>query len=220
MAVRRIPHEPVAEDRIVFLFGDDQIVATSDVVGFRPDRSRQSRVVTAQAVHEAAAIVRQLELARRDGVRAFGDSLDRRGPSCAESDDEVGYAHLLQGGDEDELVPLEVDLAPESATLAVRGSIQFDGGFAFFHRLPDRSIDEGDIASRAAIPADFIKAANTQYGLPKAPIAIGFSNGAIMAAALLLTRPGLLAGAILFRPLLSFRMIWLPIQIAYVANVW
>ena len=55
------------------------------------------------------------------------------------------------------------------------------------------------------ILADFIEAASTQYSLTRAPIAIGFSNGAIMAAALLLTRPGLLAGAILFRPLSPFR---------------
>ena len=109
------------------------------------------------------------------------------------------------GGDERELVPLAGDLAPGSPILAVRGGIPFDGGFAFFHRLPDRSIDEADIASRAAILADFIGAASSQYGFARAPIAIGFSNGAIMAAALLLTRPGLLAAAILFRPLSPFR---------------
>jgi phospholipase/carboxylesterase len=108
-------------------------------------------------------------------------------------------------GDEHELVPLAADLVPGSPILAVRGSIPFDGGFAFFHRLPDRSIDEADIPSRAVILADFIEAATTQYGLARAPIAIGFSNGAIMAAALLLTHPGLLAGAILFRPLSPFR---------------
>jgi phospholipase/carboxylesterase len=109
------------------------------------------------------------------------------------------------GGDEHELVPLAGDLALGSPILAVRGGIPFDGGYAFFHRFPDRSIDEADIASRAAILADFIEGASTQYSLTRAPIAIGFSNGAIMAAALLLTRPGLLGGAILFRPLSPFR---------------
>jgi phospholipase/carboxylesterase len=53
--------------------------------------------------------------------------------------------------------------------------------------------------------ADFIGDASTRYNFTRAPIAIGFSNGAIMAAALLLTRPGLLGGAILFRPLSPFR---------------
>ena len=48
------------------------------------------------------------------------------------------------------------------------------------------------------------QAASTRHGFTRAPIAIGFSNGAIMAAALLLTRPSLLAGAILFRPLSPF----------------
>jgi phospholipase/carboxylesterase len=55
-----------------------------------------------------------------------------------------------------------------------------------------------DINTRNPVLADFILAASTRYGLTRAPIAIGFSNGAIMAAALLLTRPSLLAGAILF----------------------
>ena len=107
------------------------------------------------------------------------------------------------GGNERELVPLAGDLAPGSPILTVRGGIPFDSGFAFFHRLADRSINEADIASRAVILADFIEAASTQYRLSRAPI--GFSNGAIMVAALLLTRPGLLAGAILFRPLSPFR---------------
>ena len=60
---------------------------------------------------------------------------------------------LLHGscGDEQQLVPLAADPTPRSPILAIRGSIPFDGGFAFFHRLPDRSIDEADIASHAVI---------------------------------------------------------------------
>jgi len=52
--------------------------------------------------------------------------------------------------------------------------------------------------------AQFIEAACGRYGFDGRPIAIGFSNGAIMAAALLLTDPGLLAAAVLFRPLSPF----------------
>ena len=80
------------------------------------------------------------------------------------------------GGDEHEIVPLAANLAPGSPILAVRGGIPFDGGFAFFHRFQDRSIDEADIASRTVILADFIEAASRPYGLSKAPIAIGFSK--------------------------------------------
>ena len=109
------------------------------------------------------------------------------------------------GGGERELVALAREVAPGWALAGLRGSVEIDGGFAFFHRFPDRSIDEADIATRAPMLADDIEAIGIQYGLSKAPIAVGFSNGAIMAAALLLTRPALLAGAILFRPLSPFR---------------
>ena len=109
------------------------------------------------------------------------------------------------GGNEHELVPLAAEVATGSPILGIRGGIPFDDGYAFFHRFPDRSIDEAHIASRTVILADFIGAASTHYKLSRAPIVIGFSNGAIIAAALLLTRPGLLAGAVLFRPLSPFR---------------
>jgi phospholipase/carboxylesterase len=52
--------------------------------------------------------------------------------------------------------------------------------------------------------AEFIEASCARYDLARRPVAIGFSNGAIMTAAVLLTHPGLLAGAILFRPLSPF----------------
>lgn len=109
------------------------------------------------------------------------------------------------GGDEHELVPLAAVAAPGSLTLGIRGTVPIDGGFAFFHRFEDRTIDEADITARVSVLTGFIEAASTRYSLTRAPIAIGFSNGAIMAAALLLTRPGLLAAAILFRPLSPFR---------------
>jgi phospholipase/carboxylesterase len=65
-------------------------------------------------------------------------------------------------------------------------------------------LDEADIAARAEILADFIEATCRHHSLARAPIAVRFSNGAIMAAALLLTRPGLLGGAILLKPLSPF----------------
>ncbi len=51
---------------------------------------------------------------------------------------------------------------------------------------------------------EFIQRSCTEHGFTRKPLAVGFSNGAIMAAALLLSRPDLLAGAILFRPLSPF----------------
>ena len=108
------------------------------------------------------------------------------------------------GGREHDLVPLAEQLAPASPILGLRGTVAVDGGYAFFHRFPDRTIDEADIAARTPVLADVIQATLTSRGLTRAPVAVGFSNGAIMAAALLLMRPGLLAAAILFRPLSPF----------------
>jgi len=108
------------------------------------------------------------------------------------------------GGDEHSLVPLAAELAPGTPTLAVRGTVSIDDGFAFFHRRPDNSVDEADIGARIPALAEFIAAESTRHEFAKAPIAVGFSNGAIMVAALLLTHPGLLTAAILFRPLSPF----------------
>ena len=108
------------------------------------------------------------------------------------------------GGNEFDLMPLAGELAPEAPKLSIRGTVAIDGGYAFFHRFPDRRVDEADIASRAPVLAEFIEAARHRYSVDRRPVAIGFSNGAIMAAALLLTHPGLLAAAVLFRPLSPF----------------
>ena len=98
------------------------------------------------------------------------------------------------GGNERDLVPLAEELAPGSPILSVRGTVGIDGGFAFFHRHLGRTIDEADITARTPVLAGFIEAASTRHRFTRAPVAVGFSNGAIMAAALLLTRPSLLAG--------------------------
>lgn len=108
------------------------------------------------------------------------------------------------GGDERALVPLAAELAPGVPLISLRGTVEIDGGFAFFHRRADRSIDEADLTARIAPLAGFIAAAGKDRGFAKPPIIIGFSNGAIMAAALLLTHPTLFAGGILLRPLSPF----------------
>lgn len=108
------------------------------------------------------------------------------------------------GGDEFDLMPLASELAPKAAHLGIRGTVDIDGGSAFFHRFPDRRVNEADIGARAPVLAKFIEATCAHHNCLRRPLAIGFSNGAIMAAAILLTHPALLAGAILFRPLSPF----------------
>lgn len=102
------------------------------------------------------------------------------------------------GGDENDLVPLGQMIAPEATMLSPRGKVLESGMPRFFRRLADGVFDEDDVRRRAVDLADFIAAARTHYGIP-VPIALGYSNGANTAAAVLLLRPEALAGAILLR---------------------
>ena len=102
------------------------------------------------------------------------------------------------GGDETDLLPLGKALAPDRALLSPRGKVLENGMPRYFHRLAEGMFDEQDVIKRANELADFIVEAGKAYGLPK-PVAVGFSNGANIAAAILLLRPEALSGAILLR---------------------
>lgn len=102
------------------------------------------------------------------------------------------------GGDENDLIPLGDMISPGSALLSPRGKVLEGGMPRFFRRLREGVFDEDDLRARAAELAGFIAQARAAYGLA-APIAVGFSNGANIAGALLLTQPGVLAGAVLMR---------------------
>ena len=102
------------------------------------------------------------------------------------------------GGDENDLVPLAGMVSAGSALVSPRGNVLENGMPRFFRRLAEGVLDEDDVRRRANELADFIAAARTAYDLP-APIALGFSNGANVAAAVLLLRPDALAGAVLIR---------------------
>ena len=102
------------------------------------------------------------------------------------------------GGDENDLLPLGKTLAPDRALLSPRGKVLENGMPRFFRRLAEGVFDEQDVIARAHELADFVNAAGEVYGVSK-PIAIGFSNGANIAAAMLLLRPDILSGAILLR---------------------
>lgn len=103
------------------------------------------------------------------------------------------------GGDENDLMPLGPLLAPKAALLSPRGKVSEQGMARFFRRLAQGVFDEDDIRRRSAELAAFVAHAATFYDFdPKRVIAVGFSNGANIAASLLLLHPDTLAGAILF----------------------
>jgi phospholipase/carboxylesterase len=107
------------------------------------------------------------------------------------------------GGDESDLLPLGRMLAPGAALLSPRGRTLEGGMPRFFRRLAEGVFDEADLIARTHELADFLGEARAHYGLP-APLALGFSNGANIAAAMLLLRPEALAGAVLLRAMAPF----------------
>jgi phospholipase/carboxylesterase len=102
------------------------------------------------------------------------------------------------GGDEGDLIPLGKMVAPGAPLLSPRGKVLEHGMPRFFRRLAEGVFDEEDVRARAQELADFIAAAREEYGIA-APIALGYSNGANIAAAVMLRRPEALAGGILLR---------------------
>jgi phospholipase/carboxylesterase len=114
------------------------------------------------------------------------------------------------GGDESDLVPLGERLAPGAALLSPRGKVLESGMPRFFRRLAEGVFDLDDLQRRTEELAQFIAAARDAYGIEK-PIAVGFSNGANIAGALLLTHAEALAGAVLMRATVPFVPETLPL---------
>ena len=121
------------------------------------------------------------------------------------------------GGDEDDMIPLGRDLDPTAALLSPRGNVLENGMPRFFRRLAEGIFDEEDVVRRAHELADFVVTAAARYEFdPERVTAVGYSNGANIAAAILLLRPELLAGAILFRAMVPLSQ---PSPAVHLANV-
>lgn len=108
------------------------------------------------------------------------------------------------GGDEQQLVPLGRRLAPDATLLGVRGNAPEGTTNRWFARIPAPGtaygyrLDTADLARRSDDLAGFVRA---RVDDGSAVVAVGFSNGANIGAALLQRHPGLLAAAILLAPM-------------------
>lgn len=123
-------------------------------------------------------------------------------------DDASGATLLLlhgTGGNEEDLIPLAQDLAPGAAILSPRGKVSEHGAPRFFRRLAEGVFDHEDLLFRTHELAEFVEAAAEQYGFDLSKVvAVGYSNGANVAASTILLHPGLLRAAVLFRAMVPF----------------
>lgn len=109
------------------------------------------------------------------------------------------------GADENDLIPLGRALDPSANLLSPRGKVLENGMPRFFRRLAEGVFDVEDLKARTDELAAFVRAAAERHGLADAQVvAVGFSNGANIAASALLLHPGLLRAAILLRPMVPF----------------
>ncbi len=124
------------------------------------------------------------------------------------------------GANERDLIPLGRELDPKASLLSPRGKVLENGMPRFFRRLAEGVFDLEDLKKRTNELADFVAAAGQRYGVAADNVvAVGYSNGANIAASMLLLRPEILHAAILFRamvplvpdnmPDLSSRRVWI-----------
>jgi predicted esterase len=115
------------------------------------------------------------------------------------------------GGSERDLIPLGRELDPNAALLSPRGKVLENGMPRFFRRLAEGVFDLEDLKYRANELADFVAAAAQHYGFAiDRLVAVGYSNGANIAASILLLRPEIMHSAILFRAMVPLTPDALP----------
>src|SRR5262249_51347205 len=104
------------------------------------------------------------------------------------------------GGNERDLIPLGRELDANASLLSPRGKILENGMPRFFRRLAEGAFDLEDLKTRTNELADFVAAAVRHYELAADHIiGVGYSNGANIAASMLLLRPEIMHAAVLFR---------------------
>jgi len=109
------------------------------------------------------------------------------------------------GADETQLVGLGRLLSSGAPLLSPRGKVLENGMPRYFRRLAEGVFDEEDLRARAFELAGWVDANADQP-----PLAVGFSNGANIAGAILLLSPHTLSGALLIRPMVPLEPDPLP----------
>lgn len=106
------------------------------------------------------------------------------------------------GGNENDLVNVGHAIDSGAAILSPRGKVLENGAPRFFRRLAEGVFDEEDVIHRAQELSEFVNAAVEGYGIdPEQLVAVGYSNGANIAAAMMMLGVATFSRAILFRPM-------------------
>lgn len=115
------------------------------------------------------------------------------------------------GGSEEDLLDLGSHVLPQAGLLSPRGAVDENGMARFFRRIREGVFDLDDLRRRSADLAQFVATSSSSYGFdPGRVIAVGYSNGANIAASLLLLHPSVLAGAVLFHAMVPIVPEMLP----------
>ncbi|OIK17198.1 carboxylesterase [Bacillus sp. MUM 116] len=115
------------------------------------------------------------------------------------------------GGNELDLLPLAGRIDEEASVLSVRGNVLENGMPRFFRRLAEGVFDIEDLIFRTKELNEFLDEAAEKYGFDRNNIiAIGYSNGANIAASLLFHYQNAIKGAILHHPMVPRKGIDLP----------
>jgi len=115
------------------------------------------------------------------------------------------------GGTEQDLLSLAEIVDPDANVLSVRGNVLENGMPRFFKRLAEGVFDQEDLIFRTKELNQFLDEAAEKYDFSREHIiAIGYSNGANIAASLLFHYQNALQGAILHHPMVPRRDIELP----------
>jgi len=126
-----------------------------------------------------------------------------------EAGDGAGPVLLLlhgTGGNERDLVPLARLVAPNAPIVSPRGNVLENNMPRFFRRLAEGVFDLADLAERTAQLAQFIRAVGERHDFaPERLVALGFSNGANIAASVMLAEPATLRRGILLRAMVPFQ---------------
>jgi len=127
----------------------------------------------------------------------FEQGTDRSGP--------VLFLLHGTGGNEHDLIPLARLVAPAADIVSPRGNVSENGAARYFRRIAEGVFDLEDLAARTAQLQQFLRAAADRHGFETdRVIALGFSNGANIAASMMLTNPSLLRHGILLRAMVPF----------------